>query len=460
MEYDLAILGGGPGGYVAAIRAAQLGMQVALIDVSKRLGGTCLNVGCIPSKTLLHATELYASYATARADWGIEAGKAHMHLDELMKKKDAILQGLGEGIDGLMKKNKIARYEGRGTLYDAHTFQVEKEKVQARHLLLATGSLPLALSCLPFDGSRVISSTEALSLREVPRHLIVVGAGAIGLEMGSVYARLGSRVTFVEFLDRVCPAMDKAISKGLESALKVQGMEFLLAHEVVGGNVKGKTVELELKSREGAAQKLEGDVVLVAIGRGPKVEGIGLEKVGIALDRKNRIQVNGSFQTSVPHIYAIGDVIDGPMLAHKAEEEGVAVAEILSGKKVILDYMAIPNVVYTAPEAASVGFTEEMAKEHGIAVAMGTFPMKANSRARATGHTEGVAKVVGDKATGRLLGVHILAHGASEMIGEGVVALEKKMTVEELASASHAHPTFSESLKEAALDALKRALHK
>ncbi len=290
--------------------------------------------------------------------------------------------------------------------------------------------------------------------------MIVIGAGAIGLEMGSVYARLGSQVAFVEFLERACPAMDKAISKGMESALKAQGMEFLLAHEVIGGSVKGKTVELELKSRDGAIQKLEGETVLVAIGRRPNIEDIGLEKVGIALDNKKRVQVNGAFQTSVPHIYAIGDVIVGPMLAHKAEEEGVAVAEILSGKKVSIDYVAIPNVVYTAPEAASVGFTEEMAKEYGLEVIIGTFPLKANSRARATGHIEGFAKVVGDKATGRLIGMHLLAHGASEMIEEGVVALEKKMTLEELAAASHAHPTFSESIKEAALDALKRSLHK
>lgn len=461
--FDVVVIGSGPGGYVAAIRAAQLGLKTACVEKNPALGGTCLNVGCIPSKALLHSTEVYWTLLHGGKELGVEAQGITADFKQMMMRKKKIVVSFNEGIDYLFKKNKITRYTGTGSLASPSTITVtngaSKQEITARHIILATGSEPARLPFLPFDEKRIVSSTGALSLEKVPKKMIVVGAGVIGVEMGSVYSRLGSQVVFVEFLDRICPAFDEAVSKALQQTLTAQGMAFYLSSRVTGAQLTEAKIALNVAMGDKPPTDMEADVILVCVGRKPYTEGLGLEKVGIAAGPKGFIPIDEQFRTSQPHIFAIGDIVDGPMLAHKASEEGVAVAEIIAGQRPSIEYMAIPNVVYTHPEVAAVGMTEAEARGYGLSVKTGSFPFKANSRARCTGETDGFVKIVAEAATDRILGVHIMGAHASEMIGEGVLAIEEKMTALDLANSPHAHPTLSEAIKEAALAVHKRPLH-
>lgn len=452
--FDLIVIGSGPGGYVAAIRAAQRGLKVACMEKEKTLGGTCLNVGCIPSKALLHSTEYYHKVAAEGHEHGIEAKELTVNLQQMMTRKEKIVSGLVGGIDFLFKKNKVTRLEGEATLLGPTSIQIGQESYQASHILLATGSEPIPLPFLPFDETKVLSSTGALALPQVPKKMLMVGAGVIGLELGSVYRRLGAEVEVVELLDRVTPPFDREISKTLYKILTKQGMTFHLKSKVASGKV-ATDVELTLDSGE----VLKGDVVLIAIGRRPYSKGLGLEKIGVATDKQGRVKVDESFRTSVPSIYAIGDLIDGPMLAHKASEEGIAAVDLICGDTLSLNYLAIPNVMYTWPEVACVGMTEEEATSAGLTLRIGRVPFKAIPRARCSGDEEGIVKLIGEKTTDRLIGMHIVGPNASEMIHEGVVAVEKKMTLLEIGHASHAHPTCAEAIKEAALAAHHQAIH-
>jgi len=428
-QYDVVVIGSGPGGYVAAIRCAQLGLKTACIEKGP-LGGTCLNVGCIPSKALLHSSHLVYSLSHEMADHGITIENASFEFDDMMARKNKIVSTFNQGVGALFQKNKITQYQGTGTLISPTRIQIQGEKteeIEATHTIIATGSTPINLPFLPIDEKQVITSTGALSLPDIPEKMIVIGAGVIGVELGSVYNRLGSEVTFVEFLPKICPTLDPAISKAY---------------------------------KEGETLSFAGDVVLCSIGRKPNTENLGLENVGLQTDQKGFIPINGRFQTQVPQLYAIGDVVDGPMLAHKASEEGVAVAEIIAGENPSISYMAIPSVVYTEPEVAAVGLTEEEAKAQGLTVKTGSFPFKTNSRAKCTGQEEGMVKIVSDAKTDTILGIHILGSHASEIIAEGVLAIEKRMTTLELANTPHAHPTLSETVKEAALAVHGRAIHR
>lgn len=452
--YDVVVIGAGPGGYVAAIRAAQLGLKVACIEKRSSLGGTCLNVGCIPSKTLLHSTEWFWKLEQEGAHQGILAGSLSCDWQKMQKRKEDVVLQLTKGIDGLFRKNKIDRIVGEGKLKDPHTVVVGNQKIEGKSIILATGSEPIALPFLPFDEKKILSSTGALALSSVPKKLLVVGAGIIGVELGSVYKRLGSEVVFIEFLDRICPGFDGEVSKQLLKILTSQGMTFHLSHKVV--SAKGTTLTVE---SNGQTQEMICDAVLVAIGRKPYSEGLGLEAVGIQKTPKGQIPVDSSFRTTQSHIFAIGDLIDGPMLAHKASEEGVVVAELIAGHKPTIDYLAIPNVAYTFPEVASVGLTEEELKTRNIAYKAGKFPFKANSRARCTGEEEGFVKLLSDASTHRLLGAHILGPHASELIGEVTLAMRMKMTVDQIAETCHSHPTLSESIKESALAVFGSPIH-
>lgn len=458
-DFDVIVIGSGPGGYVAAIRCAQLGLKTACVDKEKDLGGTCLNVGCIPSKALLHTSELYASLDHDMQAHGINVSNASYDFDKIMERKKKTVKSFNEGIAFLFKKNKITPFIGKAVLTSPTSVQVDGKSIKSKSIILATGSEPMPLPFLPFDEKRVVSSTGALSLAKVPKKLLVVGAGVIGVELGSVYRRLGSEVVFIEFLDRVCPTLDEEISREFQKILEKQGLTFHLSSKVVSANIGSNQISLSVES-EGKTSKMEGDVVLVSIGRRPYTKDLGLEKVGIKLTDKGFVPINNRFQTSQPNIYAIGDIVDGPMLAHKASEEGVAAAEIIAGKNPLIEYMAIPTVVYTYPEAASVGLTEKEAKALGLNILTGSFPFKVNSRAKCTGQEEGLVKIIADESSKRLLGVHILGAHASEMIGEAVVAIEEKMTAEDLGNTCHAHPTLSEAIKEAALAVLKRPIHK
>ena len=457
-KYDLIVIGSGPGGYVAAIRAAQLGMSVACVEKDSTLGGTCLNVGCIPSKALLHSSEYFHKFQTEGKEHGIECSDLKVNLAQMMKRKEGVVKGFTQGIEYLFKKNKITWIKGEAKLTSGTTVDVGGESYEASHILLATGSESIPLPFLPFDEKVVVSSTGALSLSKVPKKLLLVGAGVIGLELGSVYRRLGAEVTVIELLDRVCPMFDREISKTIFNIFKKQGMEFHLSAKVKAGSQKNGSVSLSVETTEGE-KTFDGDVALVGIGRRPYVRGLGLEELGIALDGRGGVKIDANFRTSIPTVYAIGDLVDGPMLAHKASEEGIAAVEMIAGRPAHINYLAIPNVMYTWPEVACVGMSEEDAAEAGIEVIKGTFPFKANSRARCSGDDDGLVKIIGEKNSDRLIGMHIVGPNASEMIGEGVVALEKKMTVHELAYASHAHPTCSEAIKEAALAVHKQALH-
>lgn len=447
-DFQLIVIGSGPGGYVAAVRAAQLGLKVACVEKSSSLGGTCLNIGCIPSKALLQTSFSYHWMRTASNEQGIKVGDVEYDFDAMMKRKESIVKGLVDGVAWQFKTFGVTRLEGEASFISPYEIAVGGKTYTADTIIIATGSEPSALPFLPFDEKTVVSSTGALSLTTVPKRLVVIGGGVIGVELASVYRRLGSEVTVVEMMETLLPGMESALSKQLLASLKKQGMTFYLGAKVTGAEVRpdGATVSFV---HEGQERTLDADVVLVAVGRKPYTKGLALEKAGVQLSPKGMITVDGAFRTSQPHIYAIGDVIEGPMLAHKASHEGTAVAENLGGKSSHVDYITVPNVVYTHPEVASVGFSESEAKAAGIDAAVGTSFFKANGRARCAGDTEGFVKIVGDKKSGKLLGVHIIGAAASELIAEGVVALGKRMTVDELAHACHAHPTLSEVIMEA-----------
>lgn len=456
-QYDVAIIGSGPGGYVAAIRCAQLGLKTCCIEKTPTLGGTCLNVGCIPSKALLHSSETYWKMQKESASYGILYKELSFNFSQMQLQKQKTVSGFTKGIEGLFKKNKVDWIQGTAKLKSPHEITVGSDIIQASSIILAAGSEPIQLPFLPFDEKKVLSSTGALFLDHIPKKLLIVGAGVIGVELGSVYQRLGSQVTFIEFLDRICPAFDSALSKGLQKSLTSQGMTFHLSHKVLKANV-AKDVELFVKGPS-EETSFSADAVLVAVGRKPVSEHLGLEAVGIQTDPRGFIPIDGSFRTSQPHIFAIGDLIEGPMLAHKASEEGTAVAELIAGHKPTLDYFSIPNVVYTYPEMASVGLTEEEAKDRGLNYRAATFPFKANSRARCIGEEEGFVKMLADEKTHRILGVHILGAHASELIAEPVFAIASRATADQLAATCHAHPTLSEAIKEAALALFKAPIH-
>ena len=450
---------------MAAIKAAQLGLKVACIEKRSTLGGTCLNVGCIPSKALLHSTELYSEAKHDFAKHGIECGKLSFDLSKIMARKDSVVSDLTKGIEGLFKKNKVQHLQGSASFMAANTLEItkadgSKQQLQAKHIIIATGSEVAALPGVTIDEDKIVSSTGALSLKQVPEELVVIGGGYIGLEMGSVWSRLGSKVTVVEFLDCIVPAMDQEIAKNLQRTLEKQGLTFMLGTKVEKAEVKGKKVELTLQPvAGGAAVKKSVDNVLVSIGRKPYTGGLGLDKIALVTDERGRIPVDAHFQTSIPGVYAIGDVIVGPMLAHKAEEEGVAVVEMLAGQKPHVNYDTIPGVVYTSPEVATVGKTEEELKKAGVAYNVGKFPFMANSRARANGTTDGMVKMLACATTDRVLGIHIIGPDAGTMIAEAVLAMEYVASSEDIARTCHAHPTLNEAVKEAALAVLKRAIH-
>lgn len=460
-NFDLIVIGGGPGGYVAAIRAAQLGMKVACVEKRGALGGTCLNVGCIPSKALLDSSEKFEEAKLHFIQHGIKIGKMELDLGAMLGRKNEVVTSLTKGIEGLFKKNKITYIKGAGSLKSASEVLVDsKETLSAKNILIATGSDVMPLPGVAIDEKKIVSSTGALELEKVPEHLVVVGGGIIGLELGSVWRRLGAKVTVVEFLDRIAPGMDAELAKQFQRILEKQGIAFMLGTRVTAADAKGKGVTLSVEPAAGGeAEQIKADVVLVAIGRRPYTEGLGLEKVGIALDERKRIPVDKHFQTAVPGVYAIGDVIAGPMLAHKAEEEGVAAVESMAGQAGHVNYEVIPSVVYTWPEVAWVGKTEEELKAAGIAYKTGKFPFLANSRGRAVGQTDGFVKILADAATDRVLGAHILGPTAGELIHEVCVAMEFGASSEDIARTCHAHPTLSEAVKEAALAVEGRAVH-
>ncbi|MGK2873326.1 MAG: dihydrolipoyl dehydrogenase [Alphaproteobacteria bacterium] len=462
-NFDLVVIGGGPGGYICAIRAAQLGMRVACVEKRGALGGTCLNVGCIPSKALLHASELYAHSADLAA-FGIKTGKVSLDLPVMMGYKDKTVSDLTKGIEFLFKKNKVTYIAGTAKLTGQSQIEVRMnegatEVVSATHIVIATGSEPSSLPGITIDEERIVSSTGALALQAVPKHLLVVGGGVIGLELGSVWARLGAKITVVEFLDHIVPGADREVGKNFQRMLKKLGMEFRLSTKVTGIEKSGKGLKVSIEPAAGGpAEILDADVALIAIGRKPYTDDLGLEMVGVATDR-GMIVTDPHYRTNVEGVYAIGDVIAGPMLAHKAEDEGVALAELLAGKAGHVNYAVIPSVIYTAPEVAWVGKTEEQLKTDGIAYKAGKFPFAANARAKVASDTEGFVKVLADAATDQVLGVHIIGPDAGNMIGEAAVAMEFGASSEDIARTCHAHPTLSESLKEAALAVDNRTLN-
>jgi dihydrolipoamide dehydrogenase len=465
MDYDVVVIGSGPGGYVAAIRCAQLGMKTAIIEKYSTLGGTCLNVGCIPSKALLDSSEHFHNAQHTFKEHGIELSDLKVNLDQMIKRKSEVVKQTVGGIDFLMKKNKITVLNGTGSFIDINNIKVvdnngDEKKIRTEKIIIATGSKPFVMPFIKIDKKRIISSTEALELKEVPKHLIVIGGGYIGMELGSVYARLGSKITVVELMDRITPLMDMTMSKELQKVLKKLDFDFKLSHKVVSLENLGEEVLVKAENNKGETIEIKADYCLVSIGRKPYTEGLGLENIGITPEKNGTIAVNDHLQTKVPNIYAIGDVIRGAMLAHKAEEEGVYAAEHMTGQKPHINYLLIPGVIYTWPEVASVGYTEEQLKERGTAYKAGSFPFKASGRARASMDTDGLVKVLADQKTDEILGVHIIGPRAADMIAEAVVAMEFRASAEDIARMSHAHPTFTEALKEACLAATdNRALH-
>ena len=458
--YDVVVIGGGPGGYVAAIRAAQLGMKVACVEKRGSLGGTCLNIGCIPSKALLQSSEKFAEAGHALAMHGVKVEGVGLDLKTMLARKDKVVGENTRGVEFLFKKNKVAWIKGAARIAGAGSIAVNGDTVSTKSIIIATGSDIVALPGIAIDEKQIVSSTGALALSEVPKRFVVIGGGYIGLEMGSVWRRLGAEVTVVEFLDRITPGMDAEIAKNLQRALQKQGFAFKLGTKVVGAKAGNDGVALALEPAQGGArEELKADVVLVAVGRRPYTDDLGLETVGVALDEKKRVKVDAQFRTNVAGIYAIGDVIAGAMLAHKAEDEGSAVAEIIAGQKPHIDYDAIPAVIYTQPEVASVGKSEEDLKAAGVAYAVGKFPFAANGRARANGDTEGFVKILADAKTDRVLGAHIIGADAGTMIAELVLAMEYGASSEDIARTCHAHPTLPEAVKEAALAVAKRAIH-
>lgn len=457
-QFDVIIIGGGPGGYVGAIRAAQLGMKVACVEKRGTLGGTCLNVGCIPSKALLESSEKFEDASHSFALHGIDA-KVSLNLKNMMKRKDEVVDGLTKGIEGLFKKNKITYIKGHGTITGANEVSVDGVKYATKNIIIATGSEVAPLPNVTIDEKQIVSSTGALALASVPKKMVVIGGGYIGLELGSVWRRLGAEVQVVEYLDRITPGMDAEVAKQFQKTLEKQGITFTLSSKVTGAKT-GKQVELTVEpAAGGAAQIIKADVVLVAVGRRPFTQSLGLENVGVKTDARGFIEVNGHLQTNVPNIYAIGDVILGPMLAHKAEEEGVVVAEFIAGQKPHINYNLIPGVVYTWPEVASVGKTEEQLKASGAAYKVGKFPFLANSRGRSSGQTDGFVKILADSVTDEVYGVHIIGPHAGTIIHEACVAMEFGASSEDIARTCHAHPTLNEAVKEAALAVAGRAIH-
>lgn len=464
-SFDVVIIGSGPGGYVAAIRCAQLGMKTAIIEKYNTLGGTCLNVGCIPSKAMLASSHHYEELQHF-ADHGIEvSGEVKINLQKMIDRKQAVVDQTSGGVKFLMDKNNITVFNGIGSFENATTINVTKEdgsveKIEAKNTIIATGSKPSTLPFIKIDKERIITSTEALKLPEVPKHLIVIGGGVIGLELGQVYLRLGAQVSVVEFMDRIIPGMDGALSKELTKVLKKQGMKFYTSHKVQEVSRNGNAVTVKAENAKGEIITLESDYALVSVGRRPYTDGLNADKAGVKLTERGQVEVNDHLQTSASNIYAIGDVVRGAMLAHKAEEEGVLVAEILAGQKPHIDYNLIPGVVYTWPEVAAVGKTEEQLKESGRAYKVGNFPYKALGRARASADTDGFIKILADASTDEVLGVHMIGARTADLIAEAVTAMEFRASAEDISRMSHAHPTFAEAIKEAALDATgKRALH-
>jgi len=464
--FDLVVIGTGPGGYVAAIRAAQLGMKVAVVEKRATFGGTCLNVGCIPSKALLQSTHLFEQAGHDLGVHGIVLGPPKLDFAQLMKRKSEVVEATTKGVAFLFRKNKITSFQGTGRIEKAGSVVVlgddgaVKDTLAARNILIASGSEVVPLPGVAVDEKKIVSSTGALELAEVPKHLVVVGAGIIGLELGSVWRRLGSEVTVVEFLDRITPGVDDEITRQFQRSLTKQGVKFKLSSKVTKAETTDSGVTLTVEpAKGGTAETLQADIVLVSIGRRPLVEGLGLDKVGVKLTAHGRIAVDGQFQTSVPGIYAIGDVIDGPMLAHKASEDGVACVETIAGQKGHVDWNLVPSVIYTQPEVAWVGKTEEQLKAAGVAYKAGKYPFTADPRSRANGATEGFVKVLADKATDEVLGVHIIGAEAGTMIAEAVMAMEFSASAEDIGRVCHAHPTVNEATKEAALAGWDKPIH-
>jgi len=463
-SYDVAVIGSGPGGYVAAIRCAQLGLNTVLIEKYTTLGGTCLNVGCIPSKSLLDSSHHYEEAQKHFAEHGIEIeGEIKFNLKQMIDRKASVVEQTTKGIDYLMEKNKITVLQGVGSFVDATHIKIEgkdAQTIEAKNTIIATGSKPASLPFIKPDKERVITSTEALKLSEIPKHLLVIGGGVIGLELGQVYRRLGAEVSVIEYADRITPLMDAALSKELMKVMKKQGVQFYLSHGVTKVERKGKMVTVTASDKKGSEVQWEGDYCLVSVGRKPFTDGLNAQAAGVQVNEKGQIEVNDNLQTSAPGIYAIGDVVRGAMLAHKAEEEGVMVAELIAEQKPHINYNLIPNVIYTWPEVAAVGKTEEQLKAEGIAYKSGQFPMRALGRARASMDTDGFVKILADAQTDEVLGVHMIGARAADLIAEAVTAMEFRASAEDIARMSHSHPTYAEAIKEAALAATEnRALH-
>lgn len=464
-KFDVVVIGSGPGGYVCAIRCAQLGLKTAIVERYSTLGGTCLNVGCIPSKALLDSSERYHETVSSHADHGINVGSVKLDFKKMMDRVAAVVDQTSGGVKYLMDKNKIKVFEGHGSFKDKNTVVVKgkigEETISADKVVIATGSKPSTLPGMEIDKKRIISSTEALKLKEVPKHLVVIGGGVIGLELGSAYRRLGSKVSVVEYADSIIAAMDADMGKQLQRTLKKDGIEFYVSHQVTSVENKGKEVVVKAKNRKKDNDiELKGDYVLMAVGRRPYTDSLGLENIGLELDERGKIPVDGRLKTKIDNVYAIGDVVAGPMLAHKAEEEGVFVAETMTGQKPHLNYLLVPGVVYTWPEVASVGYTEEELKKKGAAYKKGSFPFKALGRARASNESEGLIKVLADKETDEILGVHMIGPRCADMIAEAVLAMEYRASAEDVARTCHAHPTYTEAFKEACLAATEnRPLH-
>ncbi|WP_417445255.1 dihydrolipoyl dehydrogenase [Joostella sp.] len=463
-SYDVAVIGSGPGGYVAALRCAQLGMKTAIIEKYNTLGGTCLNVGCIPSKALLDSSHHYEDAISHFKEHGIDIpGEIKVNLKQMIARKQGVVEQTTSGIDFLMNKNKIDVYHGMGSFKDATHIEIKGEKneeIEAKKIIIATGSKPSSLPFIEIDKEKIITSTEALKLKEIPKHLIIIGGGVIGLELGQVYSRLGAEVSVIEYMDRIIPTMDGGLSKELQRSLKKRGMKFFTSHKVKEVTRKGDTVTVKADDKKGKEVSFEGDYCLVSVGRRPYTEGLNLDKAGVKLNDRGQVEVNDHLQTNVSNIYAIGDVIKGAMLAHKAEEEGVLVAESLAGQKPHIDYNLIPGVVYTWPEVAAVGKTEEQLKEAGVKYKTGQFPMRALGRARASMDIDGFVKILADAETDEVLGVHMIGARTADLISEAVTAMEFRASAEDISRMSHAHPTYAEAVKEAALAATDdRALH-
>jgi dihydrolipoamide dehydrogenase len=465
MKYDVTVIGSGPGGYVAAIRAAQLGLKTALIEKYNSLGGTCLNVGCIPSKAMLDSSEHFHNAMHTFKEHGIDIATPQVNLPQMIKRKNEVVSQTVAGINFLMKKNKIDVFNGLGSFVTANQIKITQadgttQEIATDKTIIATGSKPIVLPTVPYDKKRIITSTEALNMPEVPKSMIIIGGGVIGMELGSVYGRLGTKVTVIEFMDSLIPTMDKTMGKELQKVLAKIGFTFNFKHKVLEAKVEGEEVIVKAENEQGEIKEFRAAYCLLSIGRKPYTTGLGLENIGIKLDSKGRIEVNDHLETNVKGIYAIGDVIKGAMLAHKAEEEGVYVAETIAGQKPHINYLLIPGVVYTWPEVASVGYTEEELKASAKAYKVGSFPFKASGRARASMDLDGLVKVLADAQTDEILGVHIIGPRAADIIAEAVVAMEFRASAEDIARISHAHPTFTESLKEACLAATQnRALH-